>query len=276
DFRFDLFKKDSSYLQLNSTIGAQYTVSATRTGKVFLQFQNTTVLSGGIDTIAIKVEKKLPVNIDVKAVSVGLQYEVSNTNYRLNPSTGNEYSFTSLIGLKTIKRNNQVTAIKDPLFNYASLYDSIKTKSYQLKLAGYAAKYFPLGKFATFKTAVRTGLLFTPEIFRNELYQIGGYSILRGFNEESIYATRYAVATAEYRILVGANSYFFFFSDGGLVKNKYQSVNTNNVFISAGLGILFETKVGLLNVSFALGKRDDVAFNVRQAAKLHFGYINYF
>ena len=82
--------------------------------------------------------------------------------------------------------------------------------------------------------------------------------------------------TAEYRYLVGLNSYLFGFADVGLVQNKFQDVNSNNRFTGLGLGILFETKAGLLNVSYAVGLRDDVNFNIREASKLHFGYINYF
>ena len=108
------------------------------------------------------------------------------------------------------------------------------------------------------------------------MFQIGGYKLLRGFNEESIYASRYAVFTAEYRYLIGLNSFLFAFTDVGYVKNKFQQVNINNQFIGAGLGIMYETKAGLLNVSYAMGKRDNIKFNFREASKLHFGYINYF
>ena len=156
------------------------------------------------------------------------------------------------------------------------MYDSIAGKSYQLRFKFSAAHYFSLAKSATLKTAVNGGHYASPSIFRNELFQIGGYRLLRGFNEESIYASSYAVISAEYRYLVGLNSYLFAFTDLGLVKNKYQTVNTDNYFIGTGLGIFFETKAGLLNVSYAIGKRDDVTFNLREASKLHFGYINYF
>ena len=108
------------------------------------------------------------------------------------------------------------------------------------------------------------------------MFQVGGYKLLRGFDEESIYATQYAVFTTEYRYLIGLNSYLFTFTDLGWAKNKYQAVNINNRFTGAGLGILFETKAGLLNLSFAVGKRNDVKFNLREASKIHFGYINYF
>ena len=53
-------------------------------------------------------------------------------------------------------------------------------------------------------------------------------------------------------------------------------MNVNNQFIGAGLGLVYETKLGLLNISYALGKRDDIKLNIREASKLHFGYINYF
>lgn len=277
DFLFDLFKKDSSFLQLNALLGAQYNLSATRSGKLFVQFQNTSLLSGGIDTNAIKTEKRLPANIDVNSVSVGLSYDWLGTNYRYNPRSGNEVSVTSSVGIKNIKQNNEITGIKDPGFNYASLYDSIKPKSYQLRIKFSGAHYFPTGKLSVLKTAVSTGIYLSPAIFRNELFQIGGYRLLRGFDEESIYANRYMVLSTEYRILVNTNSYFFFFVDGGMVKNKYQSVNVNNTFIGTGMGILYETpKLGLLNISFAIGRRDDVKFNLRESSKLHFGYINYF
>lgn len=276
DFLFDLFKKDSSYLQINAQVGAQYSLSATQSGKLFMQFQSTSLLSGGIDTNMIKTEKKLPVNIDVSSVNVGLQYDWVNTNYKYNPRSGNELSATTSIGIKKVKQNNEITGIKDPAFNYASLYDSIKPKSYQLRFRFSGAHYFPVGKFSTIKTSLTSGVFLSPGIFRNELFQIGGYKLLRGFDEESIYASRFAVASAEYRVLVSLNSYFFFFADAGIVKNKYQSVNANNNFIGSGLGLLYETKLGLLNISFAIGKRDDVGFNLRESAKLHFGYINYF
>mgnify|MGYP003497832211 FL=1 len=99
---------------------------------------------------------------------------------------------------------------------------------------------------------------------------------MRGFNEESIYATQYAVLTAEYRYRLKLNSYMFGFVDGGWVKNKYQTINLNNNFIGAGLGLAFETRFGLLNISYAAGKRNDVKLNLREASKIHFGYVNYF
>lgn len=276
DFLFDLFKKDSSFLQINAQLGIEYVLSAKQSGKVFVQWQTTNLLSGAVDTNQVKIEKRLPQNIDVSSSNIGLNYDWTNTNYKFNPRKGNELGILASVGIKRIRKNNDIVSIKDPAFNYASLYDSIRQRSYQLRVKLSAAHYFPVGKASAIKAGVNAGVYSSPDIFRNELFQIGGYKLLRGFDEESIYATQYAVLTAEYRSLISLNSYLFFFVDGGLVKNKYQAVDVKNNFIGGGLGLVYETKLGLLNISYAMGKRDDVKFNISNASKLHFGYVNYF
>ena len=276
DFSFELFKKDSAFVQLNAQLGIQYLLSANQSGKLFIQKQNTFLLGSGIDTNQVKTTKTLPFNIDVSAVNFGIDYDFNNTNYRFNPKNGNEIKLLASIGIRNINKNNDILNLTDPLFNYGSLYDSIKLKAYQFKIKVGAAHYFATGKRSTLKTIINGGLFNSPNIFRNELFQIGGYKLLRGFDEESIYATQYGVLTAEYRYLVALNSYLFSFIDAGWTKNKYQLVNISNKFISTGIGMVFETKLGLLNLSFAVGKRNDVNFNLSQGAKIHFGYINYF
>ncbi len=276
DFSFDLFKKDSAFLQVSGQLGISYIASAHQTIKLFAQWQNCFLLAGGADTNLVKATKTLPFNIDVSTTSFGIDYLFSKTDYRLNPRNGNEIKITALAGLKNIKRNNDILFIKDPSFNYASLYDTLQEKTYQFRIKLYGAHYFPIGKQGAFKLAANAGIFNSPNIFRNELFQIGGYRLLRGFDEESIYATQYGVATAEYRVRTALNSYFFIFSDAGWVRNKYQQVNLSGNFLSAGLGAVLETKLGLLNLSYAIGKRGTVPFNLRQASKIHFGYVNYF
>ncbi len=275
-FLFELFKKDSSFLQVNAQLGLQLNLTNKQSGKILVQFQNANLLQGGIDTNAIKFNKKLPANIDVKSVNVGITYEFRNTNYRFNPLTGSDVAVTALTGIKNIRKNNDILALKTTGFNYDNLYDSIKLKSYQLRLKITAAHYFKISNSGTFKTALNTGLYSSPIVFRNEVFQIGGYRLLRGFDEESIYATKFAVFTGEYRSLLSLNSYLFGFIDVGATQAKYQNINVQNLFTGAGFGIVYETKAGLLNLSLALGKRNDVPFNIRQASKIHFGYVNYF
>lgn len=279
DLTFDLLKRDSSYLQVNSQIGLLYILSANQSGKIFIQNQRTYLLSGGFDTNQIKINKRLPANIDVNANSIGINYEWINTNYLYNPREGNELRINTAIGLKKISKNNEIANIKDPanpLYNFNSLYDSFKLNTYQFRIRLNAAHYFPAAKKSTLKTEINVGIFQSQDIFRNELFQIGGNRLLRGFDEESIYASQYAIFTAEYRYLTGINSYLFGFTDIGVTKTHFQTTNFTNNYLSAGLGLSFETAFGILNLSYAIGKRNDVKFDLRGASKIHFGYINYF
>ncbi len=276
DVSFDLFKKDSNFLYLQAQAGVQYVVSARQSGKLFVQWQHTALLPGAVDTQLIKTTKQLPVNIDVDAVNMGLQYDWSNTNYALNPRWGSELNLNAILGIKRFKPNVAITSIQDPAFNFAGLYDSIGSKNYQCRIRLSAAHYVRAGSFSTFKIGLQAGYYMSPSVFRNELFQIGGFKVLRGFDEESIYANRFVVGTAEYRLLLSLNSYLSFFSDAGLTANRVQSIQTNQYFIAAGMGVVFETKLGLLNFSYAAGKRNDIRFNLREASKIHVGYVNYF
>ncbi len=279
DFAFDLLKRDSSYLQLNAILGLQYILSANQSGKIFYQNERSYLLSGGVDTNRVLLTRMLPPNIDVSSGNFGLNYIFINTNYRLNPRKGNEFAITGTVGIKKVTKNNDIVNLKDPgdpAYNFNTLYDSIKLKSYRIRVIASFAHYIPVAKSSTLKTAASIGWFQTPQIFRNELFQIGGYRLLRGFDEESIYANQYAVFTAEYRYLVGINSYFFGFSDVGFTKTNFNTTNYSNNFVSGGIGLAFETKLGLLNLSYAVGKRNDVKFDIRNSSKIHFGYINYF
>jgi outer membrane protein assembly factor BamA len=276
DCLFELFKKDSNFIQINAQLGFQFLQTSNQKGKIFLQWQNNKLLSGAIDTSKIKLQKSLPVNLDIKNTNLGLNMEWNTTNYKMNPQTGSELDITAQAGTKTIIKNNKILEIKDNLYPYTSLYDSLKLKSYQIKFKAAFAHYFKLSKFTVLKTSFKGGFMNSPNLFRNELFQIGGFKTLRGFNEESIYAKNYAVFTSEYRILLGLNAHLSFFGDWGFVKTVYSKIKLNEQYKSLGVGMVFETKTGLLNLSYSLGMKKNEAFNFRESSKLHFGYVNYF
>ncbi|MEQ1796325.1 MAG: hypothetical protein ABL872_00165 [Lacibacter sp.] len=276
DFSFDGFKKDTSFLNINLQLGVQYSFGGNKSGKIFYQQFISNLLD--VDTNAIRNNRRLPDQIDQTTSNIGIEYEWFNTDYRFNPRKGIDMKLTGSAGIRRIRQNNNISNIKDlsnPGFNFQSLYDSLGTKAYTFRFRGNVAKYFKTGKQTTFKTALNVGLVQSPRIFRNELYQIGGFRMLRGFDEESIFASAYAVVTAEYRILIGLNSYLYAFTDGAWAQNHSQYAHTSNTYFGTGLGLAFETKAGIFNIAFAAGKRNDLSFNLRQS-KIHFGYVNFF
>ena len=277
DFNFDLFKKDSSFLNINLILGLQYMVSQRQQGKLFFQSFRTNLIT--VDTNAIKTTKALPQFLDVSTQNLGLDYSFNNTDYRLNPRKGNEWYIVVSGGLRKIRENNTILGLTTDAtgkpYDFSTLYDTLKLRTYmfRMKLAG--AHYFRTGKQSTIRTAISGGWLQTENPFRNELFQIGGYKLLRGFDEESIYASQYAVGTVEYRYLIGVNAYLFAFADGGWARDKSFGTAISHTYFGTGFGLALETKAGILNLSYAVGKRDDQNFSLRQS-KIHFGFVSIF
>jgi outer membrane protein assembly factor BamA len=273
---FSLYKKDSSYINTDGILGIQFNSSMNKKGSIFIETTGCTVLT--IDTAQIIATRQLPEVADVSSLNLGISYDFNNTNYRFNAIRGNELYFIGSAGTKRLKKNSEITKLKDendPSFDYSTLYDTVKTSAYQFRLNIAGAHYFQLSRASTIRFAVNAAWYQSPKIFRNELYQIGGYRLLRGFDEESILASEYTVGSLEYRYLIGMNSFLFSFIDGGWAKNDVPGYAINNLYLGIGLGLAFETKAGIFNMSYAIGKQDSNPFEFRQA-KIHLGYVNFF
>ena len=270
---FELYKRDSFFLNIHFQAGVFYNISTKQSVSVFVQLNKSNVLS--VDTTLVILTRQLPDVIDYTETSLVFAYSFNNTNYRFNPHKGNELTFTTSFGKKYIHENNSILAIKDTSFNYKTLYDTVQQNGYTFRSTLSAAHYFPLGKQATFKTAFNGGWFQSPNYFQNELFQIGGFRLLRGFDEESIYTNLYAVGTFEYRYLIGQNSWYFVFTDAGYAAYQSSTTNFHHTYLGIGTGLAFETKTGIFNISYAVGKRNDLNFDLRQS-KIHIGFVSLF
>jgi outer membrane protein assembly factor BamA len=273
---FSLYKKDSSYINTDGILGIQFNASMNKKASVFIETAGCTVLN--IDTAQIIATRQLPEVADVSSLSLGATYDYNNTNYKFNAVRGNELSFVGSVGTKRLKKNAEILRLKDendPSFDYGTLYDTVQTSAYQFRLNLAAAHYFELSHASTIRLAGNAAWYQSPKIFRNELFQIGGYRLLRGFDEESILASEYTVGSLEYRYLIGMNSFLFSFVDAGWAKNDVPGYAINNVYVGIGVGLAFETKAGIFNMSYAVGKTNSDPFLFREA-KIHLGYVNFF
>lgn len=270
---FSLYKQDSQYVNVKAQVAVQYELTQHQSGAVLINTASSNILN--VDTNVVKQTNSLPPVADVNSTSIGLQYNFYNTDYRFNPRRGNEFFIAGSLGNKNIKKNNAIVQIKDPGFNANALYDTIKLHSYQFLLQGSAAKYFAIGKQAAFKLAINAGWYQSPNSFQNELFRIGGFKLLRGFDEESIYTNLYSVETAEYRYLLARNSWFYGFTDFGYAKYDVNNINFSHTYLGFGVGLSLETGTGIFSISLAEGKRDDSKLNFQQS-KIHLGFISLF
>ncbi|WP_165917209.1 BamA/TamA family outer membrane protein [Flaviaesturariibacter aridisoli] len=271
---FEMFRKDTTFLNLTFDLTARY-----RSGKgvASLFFQRRSSVVNGVNVQQVLAQRRLPVEADVASNNLGAGYDWNGTDYRFNPRRGSEFKITASAGIKKLRPSTQVVELKDPgdpAFSFAKLYDTVKLRTYQFRVLLSGAHYFPLGRQSTLRTAINAGAFASGSVYRNELFQVGGYKLLRGFDEESEYLSQYAITTAEFRYLIGQNSHFFVFADGGWGRQP-EPVNANRFYLGTGLGISLETKAGIFNLAWAIGRRDDVPFNLRKS-KVHLGYVSYF
>ena len=117
------------------------------------------------------------------------------------------------------------------------------------------------------------GFLASDAYLVNELFRIGGVQSIRGFNEESIFASLYTIFKVEYRYSTNNTSYFYTISDFGYVENK--SENLDQKIYSLGLGYAFSSNFGLLNLSYAVGKSEQLPFNFNNS-RFHISIRSFF
>lgn len=230
-----------------------------------------------IDTASILLSKRLPNQLDITYNGGGLEYTYRDLDYRFNPSKGWELTVNGTVGLKKIIRNNRIEELSRPGLDLNEAYDSLKLNTLQTEAKLSAALYIPAFRIATFKMGFEGGFQYNEEqIFENELYRIGGNSLLRGFDELSVLTSAYLVSTAEFRLLLDRNSYLSFpFVDYGLTRITLDEEEKWDTAISIGMGINFATPAGIFNVSFAAGRRLDNPIDFGNT-KIHFGYVSLF
>jgi outer membrane protein assembly factor BamA len=259
---FNLYKRDSTFLNLHRSIGIQYLMRGTDYLKVYLENKSSSLLS----TKGLQNLISLPDYADIKSNIYGLELNLTRLDYRLNPRKG--FRIISKIGAgnRTIQKN----AALNP-----ELYEGLKLKTLQFNGAIDADIYFPLFKRATLNLGFLGNWLNSSNLFENELSRIGGNNSLRGFNEESIFAASYLITNLEYRYLLEENSFLFAFVNGAWYENKAINRNITDTPYGFGAGISFQTKAGIFSISYALGKQFNNPIEFR-TAKVHFGITSLF
>lgn len=276
DVNFDLYIRDSSFLNREFDLALTYPLGANDYFSGFVESDGSSLLN--LDTARVLNTRTLPSNQDVRATRYGLAYRLERLDYRFNPRSGFSIRVSGSAGTRRVLKNQTVTGLVDPFdpeFDFGSLYDSIDTRTGSYKIEGRITGFVPLGKRSVFHAAVTGGWLYGGELFGNDLYRLGGTRLLRGFDEESIFANGFAIGTIEYRFLLGRNSFLYLFTDGAWLKEKRSGVDRSDTPFGFGAGLNFETAAGIFGISYAIGRQQRNPIEFR-AAKIHFGYVNLF
>jgi outer membrane translocation and assembly module TamA len=269
DFKFHLYKRDTTFLDVDTDFGIQYLLDGGNYYKVFWNNHSSRLL--GINRASLLQNQRLPADLDISQSSFGLEMRRVQLDYRYNPRRGYSVLLRAGAGVKRILKN---TKLQELALDY--LYDSLQLRTFQYRITGEFSGYLPLGKRSTVKLA-STGAwtISNQAIFRNEQLRLGGNKLMRGFDEEIIFASSYLVGTSEYRLLLGQNSYLYAFLDYGWIIDRTSKINQNYRVYGTGAGITFETRAGLFGVSLAYGAKVGASPDLA-APKVHFGYVSLF
>lgn len=252
DGQFQLYKRDTTFLELKTTIGIQYSLKNGSFVKAFYQNYSSNLLSGAA------LNPTFASLSSINANAYGLSLTRRQFDYLPNPSKGSALQVEVAIG-------NRKSTLSDTS-------ETVRSTTYRGLV--HLEWFVPITRRNVIRLANRTEFYFAPELVENELYRFGGQSSLRGFNEEEFFATSRSVLSIEYRFLVDRNSHAFAFFDQGWYEKKTLNYSRDTPF-GFGAGFSFGTKFGIFSIAYALGKQQSNPILLSNG-KVHFGYITYF
>ena len=258
DYSLKIYKRDTTFIDINNNIGVQYYFSGLNNFKVFYKQRNTNLIS----TSGYSLITSLPEFADITTQSYGVGFTFEKLNYRFNPRKGLALNLTTQTGNRVIKKNPKVNEVA---------YSNLLLISTQYQFEGDVNFYIPIKGNSVLHLGVQGASVFgNSSIFKNELFRIGGLRTLRGFDEESIYTSSHVIPTIEYRFLFAQNSNLLLFAEGAWYENNSNNLYLKDTPVSVGAGINFETKAGILSLNYAIGNQFGNGFDPR-SGKIHFG-----
>jgi outer membrane protein assembly factor BamA len=258
DLKMNLYRQDTLFSQVILDGALQYFFSGNNSVRVFIEQQQANLISAEFFSADRFVDSRITM--------YGFGSDLQNLDYRFNPRKGYFLNASIAAGTKVITENSEV----DP-----ELYDGINLNSEIYNLNLLTGNYFPIGKRSVVLLRVKAGHFINENMFRNEMYRLGGLKSIRGFDEQAIFASSYAIGTLEFRYLLEQNSNLFVFLDQAYYENSSEDELITDTPFGFGGGINFETGAGVFSLTYALGRQFENNISFR-SGKLHFGFISFF
>lgn len=208
-----------------------------------------------------------PRNLDFTSRLYGIEFNKRTLAFRQNLlQRGHLINISAAAGNREIIKNSNLPEI---------IYEEMELKSLQINIKASAKFRFNVSDRSTLSIDNRSAWLNGQNLPENQLYRLGGFQTLKGFDEFSMLASAYFTSNLEYRFFTGQMSFFSVFINGGWYEQKAGTQYINDFPVGLGTGINLETQAGILALYFAVGRQNQVPFEFRNA-KIHVGYISTF
>ena len=261
----DLYRRDSSFLNLNWRLAATYLREGNDQLSFFWENRRTIIpgQAGPVDPATLAATDTLGVSRSF----FGLRARRVRTDRRFSPRSGYALDVSLAAGLRRLADPPPEDTGNDNGRSAQGQFN-VSADLYLDPLAG-TVLYFGLRG---------AGLFSGQPVLANEQYRIGGANLLRGFNEQSIFARSYAVLTAEFRLLLGGNAYLYAFGDFARVdrRSRARPDLATDYPVGFGAGVNFDTRAGVFGLSLALGRDNLNPVIDLGAPKVHLGYVSLF
>ncbi|MEY3968273.1 MAG: hypothetical protein RL137_1178 [Bacteroidota bacterium] len=238
---FTLYKRDTSFLELKGNLGLSYLFPKSWKLIAQLDYWNS-------QNIASAVSSSIS---SFSTISYGLGLERQAIDFLPNPRKGQQFKVLYLVGNKKAQQD---------------------ILTWRLELA---QRYFlPLSKRQVLCWSQEFTHIQATSLFVNELYRYGGLERMRGFDEETFFASTVLFSGLEYRYLLDQFAHFLVFTDWAWFENQVLNKQQTAVY-ALGLGLVLGSDNGQFKLSYGLGAElgQPLQFN---AGKLHLGFVSYF
>ncbi len=192
-------------------------------------------------------------------VFAGLSFRYVKVDQPLNPQRG-FYVETAFERGRKVRNQLQRSVVGDTT--------TVRTVTRQERLTFDARLFVPTFRKQVFVLGNETRVLVSKDYDTSDLFRLGGAQTLRGYDEDRFRGRFVSRSLVEYRYLFERQSYAYLFFDLGYV-DQPETPELNRLrelYPGYGLGMQFETGIGLINTSLALSTSDNPS-----QAKVHVG-----
>lgn len=251
---FNLLKQDSTFVNTDANLSLGFQSGLRHRWMLSLQVNDSRTLTA--ERVVRNTLNEQAANFNIRYYGIGYTYNGLNDIFQ--PEKGIRTSFQMLIG--------------DKSYRFGS--DSLQSKALQLQSKGSFAGYIPLGKYTQLASESSMGWLMGNRIFINDLFRLGGYNTLRGFNENFFFTGVYMINRAEFRYTGNAGTQIFLLYDQGIMLSGL-SRSTLDYPIGLGAGLRLPVKAGLFTLAYAFGSSNEQKLGM-DSGRLHFGFTGIF
>lgn len=253
---FNLYQRiqDSTYVQRRVESNFEYLATETISASLILGTE-----------LVIPTERTIPVftvfNSSLMTAGLSIKYDTRNDPF--SPTEGIFFNNTYLFSRKKINGPKEFITSS-----------TIKEVNLQRIISDFELFYL-LFERQVVALSFHARELRGKSLENTDLFKFGGANTLRGYREEQFIGNRLLWSNIEYRFLLTERTFVFTFFDFGYYLRQAEAnkniVKGESFIYGYGVGLNIETALGVMAVSFALGKEDSFS-----EGKIHFGIVNEF